>query len=116
MSSLTCSAVRLTGLPSRSVALHPRRALGQGKTPVRGGWRNISWAVRAEDEDGPKVEAEDEEEIPPWERREKERKMMEGEPQDLPFGLYLLFSSMVAIAAVCRIASLLIDVGGGPRN
>lgn len=56
--------------------------------------------VHAEKEDKAEVEIEEEEDIPPWERRERERKMMEGEPTDLPFGVYLLFSSMVAIAAV----------------
>lgn len=95
----TCTAVRLTVLSSRSNLPRPRRAVGDGKAAVRGGWRSVSWVVRAEEKDGSNVETE-EEEIPPWERREKERKLLEKEPRDLPFGLYLLFSSMVAIAAV----------------
>lgn len=40
------------------------------------------------------------EDMPVWERRETERKLQASEPQDLPFGLYLLFSVIVAIAAV----------------
>lgn len=39
------------------------------------------------------------EEVPIWERREQEKKIQE-EVNDLPFGLYLLFSSFTAIAAV----------------
>lgn len=104
MSRTTCVAVRLTGLSSRSNLPLPRRAVGNGKTVVRGGRRGVSWVVRAEEKDGPNVETE-EEEIPPWERREKERKLLEKEPRDLPFGLYLLFSSMVAIAAVSWVAT-----------
>jgi hypothetical protein len=33
-------------------------------------------------------------------RRERERELQAGAPKDLPFGLYLLFSTMVGIAAV----------------
>lgn len=40
-----------------------------------------------------------EDEVPVWERREQDKKLKE-ESKDLPFGLYLLFSSFVAIAAV----------------
>ena len=43
--------------------------------------------------------ATDAEEVPIWERREQEKKRQE-ETNDLPFGLYLLFSSFTAIAAV----------------
>lgn len=43
--------------------------------------------------------ATDAEEVPIWERREQEKKRRE-ETNDLPFGLYLLFSSFTAIAAV----------------
>jgi hypothetical protein len=35
-----------------------------------------------------------------WVRREREREMIDQEGKDLPFGVYLLFSSFVAIAAV----------------
>jgi hypothetical protein len=41
-------------------------------------------------------------EEPPWVRRERERELQAGQPQDLPFGLYLLASVIVAIAAVRR--------------
>ena len=37
---------------------------------------------------------------PPWVRRERERELQAGAPQDLPFGVYLLMSVIVAIAAV----------------
>jgi hypothetical protein len=40
------------------------------------------------------------EEVPIWVQREQEAKRRAEGPQDLPFGVYLLFSSMVAIAAV----------------
>ena len=45
----------------------------------------------------PEPAVEDE---PPWVRRERERELQAGAPQDLPFGVYLLFSVIVAIAAV----------------
>lgn len=38
--------------------------------------------------------------MPPWIRREKERKLQESAPQGLPWALFLLFSSFSAIAAV----------------
>jgi hypothetical protein len=38
---------------------------------------------------------------PVWIRREKDQKMREEKGSDLSFGLYLLLSTMVAIAAVC---------------
>lgn len=38
-------------------------------------------------------------EVPVWEKREQDKKLKE-QSTDLPFGLYLLFSSFVAIAAV----------------
>jgi hypothetical protein len=42
-----------------------------------------------------------EEELPPWVRREQEQKLREKEGGgDLPFGVYLIASSLVAIAAV----------------
>ncbi len=37
---------------------------------------------------------------PIWIRRERERELQAKEGKDLPFGVYLLFSAMVAIAAV----------------
>jgi hypothetical protein len=46
--------------------------------------------------------------VPVWERREQEKKRQE-ELNDLPFGLYLLFSSFTAIAAV-RNPSLVVDL------
>jgi hypothetical protein len=42
----------------------------------------------------------DQEEDPPWVRRERERELQAGAPKDLPFGVYLLFSTFVGIAAV----------------
>lgn len=39
-------------------------------------------------------------EEPIWVRREREREIIAKEGKDLPFGLYLLLSSFVAIAAV----------------
>lgn len=40
------------------------------------------------------------EEEPIWVRREREREIVAKEGKDLPFGLYLLLSSFVAIAAI----------------
>ena len=40
------------------------------------------------------------EELPPWLRREKMQKLADAEGGGLPFGLYLLASSLVAIATV----------------
>lgn len=40
------------------------------------------------------------EEEPIWVRRERERELQKNEPSDLPFGVYLLSSAIVAIAAV----------------
>lgn len=74
------------------------KKLREGSKGFNGGWGERTWMAYAEEEN--KSEVEVEEDIPPWERREREKKMMEGEPKDLPFGVYLLFSSMVAIAAV----------------
>ncbi|KAL3133316.1 hypothetical protein ABBQ38_007195 [Trebouxia sp. C0009 RCD-2024] len=42
---------------------------------------------------------QEEEELPPWARKEKERELAALE-KDLPFGVYLLGSAIVAIAAV----------------
>ena len=43
---------------------------------------------------------QEEGELPPWARKEKERKLASMEKKDLPFGVYLLGSAVVAIAAV----------------
>ena len=45
-----------------------------------------------------------EDEVPVWEKREQDKKFKE-QAKDLPFGLYLLLSSFVAIAAVCALLS-----------
>ena len=45
---------------------------------------------------------QDEEELPPWARNEKLRELTANDGGDLPFGVYLLGSAIVAIAAVCR--------------
>ena len=42
---------------------------------------------------------QEQEELPPWARKEKERELAALE-KDLPFGVYLLGSAIVAIAAV----------------
>lgn len=39
-------------------------------------------------------------EEPPWVRRERERELQAAAPKELPFGVYLLLSVIVAIAAV----------------
>ena len=41
-----------------------------------------------------------EEELPPWIRSERERKLQTEEGSDLPFPVYLIGSALVAIAAV----------------
>ncbi len=41
-----------------------------------------------------------EEELPPWIRSERERKLQSEEGSDLPFPVYLIGSALVAIAAV----------------
>ena len=43
---------------------------------------------------------EKDEDLPPWIRSERERKAQTDEGSDLPFGVYLLGSALVAIAAV----------------
>ena len=40
------------------------------------------------------------EELPPWIRSERERKLQSEEGSDLPFPVYLIGSALVAIAAV----------------
>ncbi len=47
----------------------------------------------------------EEDELPPWARKEKERELASMEKKDLPFGVFLLGSAIVAIAAV-RLSSL----------
>ncbi len=47
----------------------------------------------------------EEDELPPWARKEKERELASMEKKDLPFGVFLLGSAVVAIAAV-RLSSL----------
>ena len=47
----------------------------------------------------------EEDELPPWARKEKERELASLEKKDLPFGVFLLGSAIVAIAAV-RLSSL----------
>ena len=46
-----------------------------------------------------KAQAE-EDEVPVWARREAERERQKQDGSDLPFGVYLLASAIVAIAAV----------------
>ncbi len=47
----------------------------------------------------------EEDELPPWARKEKERELASMEEKDLPFGVFLLGSAIVAIAAV-RLSSM----------
>jgi hypothetical protein len=50
------------------------------------------------------------EEVPIWERRERERKLKESEgAKDLPFGLYLLFSAFTAIASVRMMPLIVVE-------
>ena len=52
-------------------------------------------------------EAEAEEELPPWVRSERGRELAKQGGGGLPFGVYLLASSLVAIASVrCPLPSL----------
>lgn len=44
--------------------------------------------------------ADEEEDLPPWVRREKIKELQAKEGPDLPFGVYLVLSALVAIAAV----------------
>ncbi|CAL5223620.1 g6161 [Coccomyxa viridis] len=53
--------------------------------------------ARAEDKSRTETK---EEELPPWIRSERERKMQTEEGSDLPFPVYLIGSALVAIAAV----------------
>ena len=46
------------------------------------------------------VATKEEESLPPWIRNERERKLQAEEGSDLPFPVYLIGSSLVAIAAV----------------
>ncbi|DBA88136.1 TPA: hypothetical protein ACH3X2_005130 [Trebouxia sp. C0005] len=43
--------------------------------------------------------AQEKDELPPWARKEKERELASMEKKDLPFGVFLLGSAIVAIAA-----------------
>mmetsp|Transcript_14564 Transcript_14564/g.40977 ORF Transcript_14564/g.40977 Transcript_14564/m.40977 type:complete len:167 (-) Transcript_14564:171-671(-) len=72
---------------SRRQAVKPRRC-----------WRA---AAASDDKDTSQKAspAEEVEDLPPWVRREQEKKAAQ-QLGDLPFGLYLLLSSFVAIAAV----------------
>uniref|UniRef100_A0A061S0U3 Uncharacterized protein n=1 Tax=Tetraselmis sp. GSL018 TaxID=582737 RepID=A0A061S0U3_9CHLO len=82
---------------------------------IRGSWRapvlitvkRKSIAVKSGEKDDtrPQSTKEEEDELPPWVRREREKAAAE-KTGDLPFGLYLLFSSFVAIAAVGSVFEL----------
>lgn len=48
----------------------------------------------------PRLFQKKEEELPPWIRSERERKLQTEEGSDLPFPVYLIGSALVAIAAV----------------
>lgn len=56
---------------------------------------------------------QDEEELPPWARKEKERELASLEGKDLPFGVWLLGSAIVAIAAVSSRKQLILQAGAG---
>ncbi|KAK9819746.1 hypothetical protein WJX72_001856 [[Myrmecia] bisecta] len=70
--------------------------------PARTGRR--SWAVRAEQKESTRQQTEkttqEQEEEPVWVRRERERELRAQGGVELPFGVYLLASAIVAIAAV----------------
>lgn len=63
----------------------------------------LTRAASGQDDQTPEEETKttQQEEEPVWVRRERERELMAKEgPKDLPFGVYLLFSAIVAIAAI----------------
>lgn len=101
------ASTRSQALASLPLLARPARAAGAASPLLR---RRLSHVVAAAGPGGPGEPApkaappppavEDE---PPWVRRERERESQAGAPQDLPFGVYLLLSVIVAIAAVrCR--------------
>ena len=84
------------------------RALGvSGPTRREGGVRRSARIVaKAEEGEGPSTPppapVEEEEEKPLWVRREEEKELREKDGK-LPFGVYLLASSIVAIASIASI-------------
>lgn len=65
---------------------------------------NRSWRAYAEPESQteskPKAAVEDDEDLPPWVRRERERELQKDMPSAGPWPLYLLLSLFTAIASV----------------
>jgi hypothetical protein len=58
------------------------------------------WVVRAEQKQSSSQQTKQEEDdLPPWARKEQERALAEKDGGGLPFGVYLLASAIVAIAA-----------------
>ena len=95
------SATRL--LPAPVAPVHACRTVFKLQRTRRGGAAVCGAAgekgeVSPADAAAPEVRRTDEE--PPWVRRERERELQAVAPKELPFGVYLLFSVIVAIAAV----------------
>jgi len=85
---------------------HPRRKAhssnGTSQQQITGPYSSFQWqrrscVVRAEDKGTTETTKE---ELPPWIRSERERKLQSEEGSDLPFPVYLIGSALVAIAAV----------------
>lgn len=81
------------------VVVAPRKPSSSSSSPFTTTTVRVRAAPEGEDTHQEKqVQQEDE---PVWVRRERERELMAKEgSKDLPFGLYLLFSAIVAIAAI----------------
>ena len=102
----------------RPVVQRPRTIACAAARPVRkvqstaGSGALAAWArrpvvARASESDAPTEDASapvDDEPI--WVKREREKKEQEGQPQDLPYGVYLLLASILGIAVVCTFAWL----------
>lgn len=95
--TLLASSQRTTGSRIRSRRSSRIYAVTQVSMPAC-----MCWPTRACCKS---ITLQEEEETPPWARKEKERELAALE-KDLPFGVYLLGSAIVAIAAVSFVLSL----------
>ena len=96
---------RLLALPVRASRM---TLVCKTRSPIyfRQGRPAYIFRMRAEKDDAnPDLETKVDEDLPPWVKREREKKIAE-QTGELPFGLYLLLSSMVAIAAIGSIFEL----------
>mmetsp|Transcript_26977 Transcript_26977/g.88531 ORF Transcript_26977/g.88531 Transcript_26977/m.88531 type:complete len:178 (+) Transcript_26977:23-556(+) len=73
---------------------------GRGATAQVASTQRSVRASAADDEQPVSSTAAEDDELPPWVRREMEKELQAGQPQDLPYGVYLLLSSIIIIAMI----------------